>query len=636
MTMRLLSRFLSRSTLLALPVMAGLGGVSPVLALDLQETPVLAAGLPPVGERVPAEPLIVDLEAKGRKTGVMGGTIETMIGRSKDVRLINAWGYARLVGYDKDLNLVPDILADVTVEEGRIFTLRTRKGHKWSDGAPFGAEDLRYYYEDVALNEELNPAGLPPFLLVDGEKPVFEVLDETTVRYTWSKPNPMFLPELAKARPPFIYRPAHYLKPFHGKYGDAAEIAKLAEQQKVRGWAPLHNALDDMYGAQNPDEPSLQPWVRAAGDNDRRFSLERNAFYHRVDAAGHQLPYVDRVVMTVADGKLIPAKTQAGEADLQARNLSFSDITVLKQGEAAQGYVTALWANSKGSEMSILPNLTVKDPVWRELLRDTRFRHALSLGIDRTMINRTLYFGLGKPGNDTVLPASPLFKNEYRTSWADYDPAKANALLDEIGLTQRNGEGTRLMVDGRPLEIIIETAGEDSAQVDALELVSETWKELGIRLFIKPSQRDILRERSITGELVMSVWSGMENGIPTADMPPEDLAPVHGEVLSWFGWGDYWETKGAGGEKPDWQPAIRLMDLYQNWLVSTSSDERRAIWDEMLAIHAEETIRIGLVAEVPQPVVVKGLENVPLTAFYGWDPGAHFGLHRMDEFFFAK
>ncbi|WP_417684578.1 ABC transporter substrate-binding protein [Roseibium sp.] len=613
-------------------VVSGLAAY-PACALDLKETPGLDASLPPVSERVPSEPLVVDLSGRGRTIGSHGGNLDTLIGRAKDVRLINVWGYARLVGYNEKLELVPDILESVEVEEGRIFTLNTREGHKWSDGAPFGAEDLRYYFEDVALNEELNPSGLPPFLTVDGKGPKFEVLSETAVRYSWEGPNPLFLGELAKSRPPFIYRPAHYLKQFHEKYGDPAFIETAAAEVKARSWAPLHNKKDDMYDAQNPDLPSLQPWVRKSNNSDQRFVLERNPFYHRVDSSGQQLPYIDNVIMTVADKKLIGAKTQAGESDLQARNLSFSDITVLKQGEASQGYTTALWANAKGSEIAILPNLTVKDPDWRELLRDKRFRHALSLGIDRVMINRTLFFGLGKAGNDTVLSASPLYKAEYLTKWATYDPDKANALLDEIGLTERNGEGIRLMANGKPLEIIIETSGEASVQEDALELVGETWKEIGVKLYVKPSQRDILRERSITGELVMSVWWGIENGIPTSEMPPSDFAPVSGEVLSWHSWGDYHETGGEGGEKPDWAPAERLMELYNAWLRSSSSEERSKIWTEMLDITAEETVRIGLVSEVPQPVVINGVKNVPLTAIYGWDPGSHFGIYRMDEFY---
>ncbi|MFB9172321.1 ABC transporter substrate-binding protein [Roseibium salinum] len=608
----------------------------PLVALELKETPGLDASLPPVAERVPSEPLVVDLEAKGRETGRHGGTLDTLIGRAKDVRLINVWGYARLVGYNESLDLVPDILQDIEVEDGRIFTLHTRQGHKWSDGHPFGAEDFRYYFEDVVSNEELTPAGLPPFLLSNGQKPKFEVLDETTVRFTWADPNPLFLPELAKSRPPFIYRPSHYLKQFHEKYGDPDIIAKEAEKVKARGWAPLHNKKDDMYNAQNVDIPSLQPWVRNRADSDLRFILERNPYYHRVDSTGQQLPYIDEIVMTVADGKLIPAKTQAGESDLQARNLSFADVTVLKKGEKQNDYVTALWSNSKGSEISLLPNLTVKDPVWRELLRDTRFRHALSLGIDRTLINRVLFFGLGRPANDMVLPASPLYKAEYATKWAEYDPEKANALLDEIGLTERNGEGIRLMPDGRALEIIVETAGEDQTHDDALELVTEMWREIGIKLFAKPSQRDNMRERAITGELLMSVWWGFENGIPTSEMPPEDYAPVHGDRFAWPAWGDYYETGGEGGEKPDWEPAVRLMELYKTWLVSREPEERRAIWDEMLQIHANQTIHIGLVSGVPQPVVIKDVENVPLEGIYGWDPGAHFGIHRMDEFYMAE
>ncbi|WP_428647343.1 ABC transporter substrate-binding protein, partial [Roseibium sp.] len=605
---------------------------APSAALELKETPGIDPTLPPVAERLPSEPLIVDLEAKGRKTGIPGGSIDTLIGRAKDVRLINVWGYARLVGYNEKLELVPDILESFDVEDGRIFTLHTRKGHKWSDGHPFGAEDIRYYFEDIVSNESLTPSGLPPFLMVNGKGPKFEVLDETTVRFTWDEPNPLFLPELAKSRPPFIYRPAHYLKNFHEKYGDPDYIAKQAEKVKARSWAPLHNKKDDMYNAKNVNMPSLQPWVRTRDDSDLRFVLERNPYYHRVDTAGQQLPYLDEVIMTVADGKLIPAKAQAGESNLQARNLNFSDITVLKKGEKQNGYITALWSNTKGSEISILPNLTVKDPVWRELLRDTRFRHALSLGIDRNLINRVLFFGLGTPGNDTVLAASPLYKAEYTTKWAEFDPDRANALLDEIGLTERNGEGTRLMPDGRPLEIIVETSGEAQVQDDALELVTEMWKQIGVKMFPKPSQRDNMRERAISGELLMSVWWGFENGIPTSEMPPEDYVPVHGDRTEWYAWGDYHETGGEGGEKPDWPPAERLVELYKAWLVSRTPEERAGIWEEILEIHADETIHIGLVSGVRQPVVIKGLENVPMEGIYGWDPGAHFGIHRMDEF----
>jgi peptide/nickel transport system substrate-binding protein len=116
-------------------------------------------------------------------------------------------------------------------------------------------------------------------------------------------------------------------------------------------------------------------------------------------------------------------------------------------------------------------------------------------------------------------------------------------------------------------------------------------------------------------------------------MPPEDFAPVRSDFLSWSRWGNWYETDGQTGEKPDWEPAIRLTKLYDDWLQSSSAEERTEIWHEILQIHAEETIHIGLVSEVRQPVVVKGLGNVPKDGIYGWDPGAQFGIHRMDEFY---
>ncbi len=306
---------------------------TPAASTSMVETPVLMhpvgeGQLPPVEARAPTEPLVVDIEGKGRRVGQHGGKIRTMVGRAKDVRLMVVYGYARLVGYDEDYNIVPDILLNVDVEDGRIFTLHLREGHKWSDGHPFTTEDFRYWWEDVANNADLNPGGVPALMLVNGEPPVVTVVDETTIRLEWAAPNPRFLPSLAQARPPFIYRPAHVLKPVHDKYGDADEIAKMVEETKVRGWAQLHNRLDNMYKFDNPDLPTLQPWMNTSRKGSQRYLMRRNPYYHRFDIDGRQLPYIDEVELNVAAGGLIPAKVNVGESDLQARGLSFADAPV--------------------------------------------------------------------------------------------------------------------------------------------------------------------------------------------------------------------------------------------------------------------------------------------------------------------
>ena len=592
---------------------------------------VKAGKLPPIDKRLPQKPLVVPLGEAGTAPGHHGGTLNTLAGRSRDTRLFTIYGYARLVGYDRQLHIVPDILESLDVQQGRIFTLHLRTGHRWSDGQPFTAEDFRYYWDDVATNRELSPAGPPRDMLVEGEPPKFEVLDETTVRYTWSKPNPHFLPRLAGAAPLFVFRPAHYLKQFHKKYNPA--VLKR-EAEGGRRWSAVHNRMDNLYEGDNPDLPTLQPWHNTTRPPADRFVAVRNPYFHRVDERGRQLPYIDRFVLAIADPKLIPAKTGAGDADLQARDLNFNNYTFLKQGEKQNGYRTLLWRPGRGSHVALFPNLNANDPVWRKLLRDVRFRRALSLAIDRSLVNQVLYFGLAIEGNNTVLEASPLYKPEFRTDWARYDRKAANRLLDEMGL-KRGVDGVRKLPDGRPLEIIVETAGESTEQTDVLELIRETWWEVGIKLYSKPSQREAFRNRVFAGETIMSVWSGLENGLPTPETAPEELAPTSQLQLEWPKFGQYYETGGKMGEAPDMPQVRELAELYKRWAAATTSEERTQIWERMLQIHAEEQYVIGVVAGVPQPVVARDrLMNVPAQGFYNWDPGAFFGIYRPETFYF--
>ena len=604
------------------------------------ETPSLAGRiasgeLPPVERRLPERPSVVALDGNGLAPGRHGGELRLLMGRAKDVRLMVVYGYARLVGYDRDYRLAPDLLAGLEVEDWRVFTLRLRPGHRWSDGRPFTSEDFRYYWEDIATNESLAPFGPPRAYLVDGEPPHFEVLDEHTVRYTWARPNPFFLPALAGARPEPLYAPAHYLQAFHARHADEDALNAQAREEGKRNWAALHTSRFRPYKNTNPDLPSLQPWVNTTAPPSQRFVFVRNPYFHRVDANGRQLPYIDRVVVNISDGKLVPAKTGAGESDLQARHLTFNDYTFLKQSEQRNAKQVRLWETTRGAHVALYPNLNVEDDGWRKLLRDVRFRRALSLAIDRHEVNQVIYFGLATEGNDTVHAKSPLYKEEYRTRWAQFDLGAANALLDEMGLVARNDEGIRLMPDGRPLEIIVETAGEYTEQTDVLELVGWTWKEAGIKLFSKPLQREVFRNRIVSGQTVVSVWSGMENGLPLPDMSPRDLAPTSPDHYQWPEWGRHYETAGASGEAPALAPARELADLSRGWLSAPDTAARRAIWERMLEIRADNVFSIGIVSGVPQPVVVDArLRNVPEKGIYNWDPGAHFGIYRPDTFWF--
>jgi len=265
-----------------------------------------------------------------------------------------------------------------------------------------------------------------------------------------------------------------------------------------------------------------------------------------------------------------------------------------------------------------------------------RVRRALSLGIDRKTINQALYFKLAKPGAMTVLPSSPFFDQANRDAWAAYDMDQANALLEEAGLTERAGNGIRLLADGRPMEIVIETAGERQEVENALQIITDNWRDIGVKLVMRPLDRDILRNRIYAGTSMAAVWFGWDNGIPQTYTSPDYLAPRYQEFFDWPKWGQYFQTNGEAGEAPDMAEAQRLMELALIWDRALSDEERQAAWREMLKIHADQVYGIGILAEAPQPVVVNlNLRNVPENGIWAWDPGAHFGIHRPDEFFFS-
>ncbi|MQX37680.1 ABC transporter substrate-binding protein [Roseospira navarrensis] len=616
-------------------------GAPPPAAAQPVEPPVLAeavaAGtLPPMTQRLPEVPRVIDLPAQGKTLGRPGGRIVTLMSRDKDIRLMTVNGYSRLVGYTADLELAPDILRRVEVAEGRVFTLFLRPGHRWSDGHPFTAEDFRYWWEDMANNPVIEPGGPPPQMMPHGAPPRFEILDPLTVRYTWDQPNPLFLPALAGARPLQIYRPAHYLRRFHAAHADPDALAARIEAADARDWRALHYDRDRWYRNTNPARPSLDPWVNITDPPARRYVFRRNPYFHRMDTAGQQLPYLDEIAIDITDAKLVPAKAAAGESDLQARYLGFDAYTVLKAAELRGGPIVTLWREGQGSSVALYPNLTTTDPVWRAVLRQADVRRALSLAIDRHEVNQVVFFGLGLEINNTLLPQSPLFDADIARRYADRDVDRANALLDSVGLTERDSRGTRLLPDGRPMDLIVEEDGEDRTRLDALRLIQDHWAELGIRMYIRTFSREVLKRRVYAGSSIMVASSGLNNGLATPEMPPTELVPVAQDMWPWSAWGQHHETQGEAGERVDMAAASRLVELYAAWMTSTTRDEQTAIWTEILTLHAENQFSIGVVAGGKQPVVrTRRLRNLPDAALYTWTPGAHFGIYGLDTLYLA-
>ncbi len=618
---------------LACPLPAKAAGSLPV------EPPILAEAvrnktLPAMAERLPRTPRIIDIKAMGREYGIPGGEIRTLMADQRDLRMMTIYGYARLVVFDSQQDIVPDILERVDVVDDLSFTLVIRDGHRWSDGTPFTAEDFRYWWEDVANNARLSPGGPPMVMVPEGNRPVFEVLDSRTVRFTWPVANASFLPSLAGAQPLYIQMPAHYLKQFHERYADAATLEALRTAARVRDWGAMHEQKSRQYRPENPDLPTLDPWRNRVAPPAQRFVFERNPYFHRVDDRGQQLPYLDRVVINTASAQLIAAKTGAGDSDLQARYLRFDNYTFLKEAEKHQNFDVRLWKRADGANLALFPNLNARDPVWREVLRDKRFRQGISVAINRKDINNVIFYGLAKEGANTLIDGSPLYDAAFQSAFTQYDPKLANSLLDEAGLARRDWDGVRLLPDGRRAEITVESAGDSTEESDSVELIIDNLRDVGIRLFSRSSQRELFRRRMLVGDTLMSLSSGLDNGIAGPDNEPDALAPTSQAQYQWPAFGNHVETMGKDGTPIDMPEVAELSSLHKAWRRSASSDERTRIWHRMLAIHAENVFSIGLINGTFQPVVVsRRLRNVPEKGWFSFEPGAYFGVHMPDTFF---
>ena len=610
-------------------------------AFGYSESPLLSkmvknGKLPPVESRLPQTPRVIDFAGRNLEIGKFGGTLKMLMARAKDARQMTVYGYARLLIYKpKTFEFQPDILESFDVIQGKKFIFNLRPGHKWSDGHPFTVEDFRYWWDDVANNPKLSPVGPPKVMKVDGKLPQFRILDNLSIQYEWEKPNPDFLAALAGASPLYIYRPAHYMRQFHENFTANSELQKLVTTAKQRNWAALHNKMDNLYRNDNIDLPVLQPWVCISKSSSNRLRFKRNPFFHRIDPKGQQLPYIDEFIFGIASNKLISAKTGTGEVDLQARYLRFDDYTFLKKGEDRSPYSTRLWTTAKGSHLALFPNLNHKNKVLRSIMQDVRFRRALSMAVNRYEINQVIYYGLAIEGNNTVLPESPLYKPYYRSKWAQLNLKSANQLLDDMGLIKRDSRGIRLLPDGNPLNLIIETAGESTEQTDILELIHDSWLKIGIKIYSKPSQRNVFRNRIFSGETAISIWSGIENGLASANSSPAEFAPTTQQLLQWPKWGQHFETGGKAGQIPNDPFAMELLKLYRDWRAEPVFAKRKDIWEKVLDIHTEQVYSIGLIAGVLQPVVVSNnLKNVPIKGIYNWNPGAHFGIYSPDTFWF--
>jgi peptide/nickel transport system substrate-binding protein len=507
--------------------------------------------------------------------------------------------------------------------DGKTTALFLRKGLKWSDGHPFTAEDFRFWYEEMYQNKNLVPTPIPD-LQINGKPGRLVVRDEYTVLFEFPEPYFLFVEILAgdtlvgggqatgMARASFMggYAPAHYLKQFLPKYSSVDEVTKKAKAAGFDGWVGyLRNRTN---WALNVELPVLTPWKTVSPINTPNWNLDRNPYYWAVDPAGNQLPYIDRITMGLAENlEVLNMRTIAGEYDLQERHVDLKKLPVLLENRKKGNYTVRLDTRLCGADIALIFNLAYEgDPEIAKWLKSRDFRRALSMGIDRGQLNEAFFLGLGVPGSTAPADSVALSPGKaYRNTWATHDLKQANALLDKLGLTQRDSEGYRLRTDGKGrLRINLLTIGQQQfTYTQFAEMVGQHWKAIGIAAEVSETERSLGFTKLNNGDHHLFVWTigGSENLYlyPRYVLPVDPADSPLGMVYArWYA------SSGAQGKKPTDPELLRAMDMFRA-AAGKREPERVQIGKEIWKIMVNECWVIGTVGQSPSLMGVRVIKN---------------------------
>jgi len=597
------------------PTLANYENLSGKTIEKFNESPMLrtkvAGGiLPMVEERLPEEPSVIKpLE----EIGQYGGTLcYVPPGRLRDVR-----NHGLFMRSEDGAKILPDIAKGYEYSKDyKTLTIYLRKGTKWSDGVPFTVDDILFWWEDIMLNKELNPAGPGKEWKPGGKVAEFEKVDNSTLRIHFAAPNPGLM--AGKSHPygmaqAHFFDPKHYLKKWHIKYNPKAN--EIAKKEGYEYWWQALRFHEGKWETQKRiGLPTLTSWV-ITKITPSYMTAERNPYFWQIDTAGNQLPYIDKLfVPNIEDPEVIIMKAIAGELDFVQgyELLPMEDYPLCKESEKEGGYRVLLYRDFKSDGVISINPLT-PDPVVRKIFRDIRFRQALSLAIDRTAINNAVFFGLAKPGQYAPLSTSSFYKEEWGKYYADYDVERANALLDEMGLTWNSEHVYRLRPDGRILEILFESGHGSKPEATMGEVLAAQWKKIGIKLAVRTEKCVHERLRGDLCELLTTT--------PTS-RGWVDLAVGASEPYFWGlgeGWNKWLTTDGKEGVEPpeEWKEVKEWVD--ESLALCPGTEEwirlKKKIWD----FRVKQLWVIGIVGQAPLFNLAKNyVRNVPENGMFGW------------------
>ncbi|MGJ8617984.1 MAG: ABC transporter substrate-binding protein [Sulfitobacter sp.] len=610
--------------------------------LEMSENPDIAAlngrirgnpDMPALADRLPSEPLVV---APYEAIGSYGGTFNALSNATEagtsdfmSVRHVN------LVRFADDLTtIVPNVAKSWSWNDDYTqLTFVLREGHKWSDGQPFGAEDVEFWYEN--LNMDTNVIEVPKgWLLAGGEPMTVDVIDPLTVRFNMPSPKLGFLAHFANHYGQG-FQPKHFLGQYHPDINPDAD--KLAQSL---GFENGYDVIKAYYGSSDwmdtptpmlshPDKvanlpldaaPTLESHIVIAETTEGRHFVA-NPYYYKVDTAGNQLPYIneqDEIFVGESEVRLL--KLVNGEVDYKAQALQTDYVPLLLENQEKGGFTIDLKPDITMPTFAF--NVTSEDLEKRKVFGDLKFRQAMSVAMNRDEINEVAMFGLGTPQQYVGFSPSPEFVTpEWEQYYAQYDPEMAKALLDEIGVVDKDGDGMRELPNGDALTLNLQVATQGMS-IKIVELVGQTWRDVGINNTVKEVTTDEYRSAQSSNQLDVTMY---EKSVPLTTVlgNPEIFIPPFDNYFNMrtgMLWGEYVESDGAAGVKPPEYVFTMMEDINAFQAAPVGSPESDALGLKLVENMTGNLLFIGTVKEQKPIYHSKALKNVPefKTASYAY------------------